>query len=430
MLLMAIALLVFIITYFFIITEWINKTTAVLLGGFLVILLQVIPQDVAFGYIDWNVIFLLIGMMIIMGVVRETGVFQYAAIKTAKIARGKPIRIMLLMFVVTCAISAVLDNVTTVMIIIPVIILIASELRISPVPFIITQILASNIGGTATLIGDPPNILIGSAMKFSFVDFIVHLTPVIIIITMVSLVIIYFTYHRSMQVSNRLRARIMEYDEKSLITNSPLLRKSIIVISLLMVGFILQEPLHLHSATIAMTAALALLIMSNRKEVEHILSKSVDWVSLFFFIGLFMIVGGLAESGVIDIVGPYIYRITHGNFRVFTLAMVWFSGFASSVLGSVPFVATMIPLIKGMAGSFRVITTQPVWWALALGSCLGGNGTVLGAAANIVSLGIAKRNGFPISFWTYMRSSFVITVVSLLISTLYLYLRYFVLVSF
>jgi Na+/H+ antiporter NhaD/arsenite permease-like protein len=382
-------------------------------------------QDKAFSYIDWNVIFLLIGMMIIMGVIKETGVFQYAAIKTAKIAKGSPIRILLLMFVVTATISAILDNVTTVMIIIPVIILIASELGISPIPFILTQILASNIGGTATLIGDPPNILIGSANHLTFVDFVLNLTPIIMIITFISLFIIYAMFHKSMHVSNQRRARIMEYNEKILITNKGLLIKSIIVMCILMVGFVVQEFIHLNSATIAMTAALVLLIMSNRKEVEHIITTSIDWVSLFFFMGLFMIVGGLNEAGVMSKAAPMIVKLTHANFKIASVAMVGVSGVLSSIVGSVPFVATMIPLIKNMAASFHVVSLNPMWWALALGSCLGGNGTIIGAAANIVSVGIAKRNGYPISFWTFMRYSFVITVMSLVVATLYIYLRYF-----
>ncbi|MFO7659698.1 MAG: ArsB/NhaD family transporter [Candidatus Cloacimonadaceae bacterium] len=425
MLPMFLALAIFVITYFFIITEWINKMTIVLLGGFLVVLCQIMTQDRAFGYIDWNVIFLLIGMMIIMGVIKETGVFQYAAIKAAKISKGSPIRILLLMFVVTASISAILDNVTTVMIIIPVIILIASELGISPIPFIITQIMASNIGGTATLIGDPPNILIGSAVELSFMDFVFNLTPVIIIISLFSLVIIYFTFHKRMHVSNQRRARIMEYNEKILITNRPLLIKSAIVMSVLMVGFVMQEFIHLNSATIAMTSALILLILSNRKEVENIITQSIDWVSLFFLMGLFMIVGGLNEVGVMDKVAPLVLKVTQGNFKIASLGMIWSSGILSSILGAVPVVATLIPLIKNLAEGFQTISMNPMWWSLALGSCLGGNFTVLGTAANIVSIGIAKRNGYNISFLRFIKYSFLITIMSLVVSTVYVYLRYF-----
>jgi Na+/H+ antiporter NhaD/arsenite permease-like protein len=419
------ALVIFALTYVFIITEWINKMTIVLLGGFLIVICRIMTQDLAYGYIDWNVIFLLLGMMIIMGVVKETGFFQYVAVKTAKLAKGDPVRILLLMFAVTASLSAVLDNVTTVIIIIPINILIATELGISPIPFIMSQIMASNIGGTATLIGDPPNIMIGSATGLSFMDFVFHLTPVIIVISAISMVILYFTFRKRMKVSNERKARIMEYSDKNLITNKPLLRKSAFVIALLMLGFVLQEVIRLSSSTIAMTAALVLLIMSNRKEVEHIITTNIDWVSLLFFMGLFMIVGGLNEAGVMSRAAPILVKLAQGNFKTATIGMVWVSGILSSVVGSVPLVATMIPLVKNMAVSFQTVTLNPMWWALALGSCLGGNGTIVGAAANIVSVGIAKKNGYSISFWRFMQYSFLITFMSLVVSTLYIWLRYF-----
>jgi Na+/H+ antiporter NhaD/arsenite permease-like protein len=419
------ALVIFALTYVFIITEWINKMTIVLLGGFLIVICRIMTQDLAYGYIDWNVIFLLLGMMIIMGVVKETGFFQYVAVKTAKLAKGDPVRILLLMFAVTASLSAVLDNVTTVIIIIPINILIATELGISPIPFIMSQIMASNIGGTATLIGDPPNIMIGSATGLSFMDFVFHLTPVIIVISAISMVILYFTFRKRMKVSNERKARIMEYSDKNLITNKPLLRKSTFVIALLMLGFVLQEVIRLSSSTIAMTAALVLLIMSNRKEVEHIITTNIDWVSLLFFMGLFMIVGGLNEAGVMSRAAPILVKLAQGNFKTATIGMVWVSGILSSVVGSVPLVATMIPLVKNMAVSFQTVTLNPMWWALALGSCLGGNGTIVGAAANIVSVGIAKKNGYSISFWRFMQYSFLITFMSLVVSTLYIWLRYF-----
>lgn len=422
---MIVALVIFAITYVLIMTEWINKMTAALMGGFLVIAFHIVGQKRAFAAVDWNVIFLLIGMMMVMAVLRETGIFQYIAIKTAKLAKASPVRIMLFMFAITALISAFLDNVTTVMMLVPIALLIASELKISPIPFVITMAIASNIGGTATMIGDPPNILIGSANHLTFMDFIINLTPVILIITAVSILILYFSYRHRMQVSNQRRAKIMEYKEKNLITNKKLLLRAVIVMTVLMTGFVLQDTLHLHSATIAMTAALILLIMSNRKEVDHIITQSVDWVSILFFIGLFMIVGGLNEAGVMRETAPIIVRVTRGDFRIASLAMIWFSGIMSSILGSVPFVAAMIPMIKHMAPSFGVQSMDPMWWSLALGACLGGNGTIIGAAANIVSIGIARKNGYKISFWQYIRYAFVITITSLIISTLYIYLRYF-----
>lgn len=422
---MFLVLAIFVITYLMIITEWVNKMTAVLLGGFLIIISQIMTQEKAFSYIDWNVIFLLIGMMIIMGVFKETGIFQYIAVKTAKLAHGNPVLILLLMFAVTAAISAILDNVTTVIIIIPVNLLIASELGISPVPFIVTEVIASNIGGTATLIGDPPNIMIGSANHLTFMDFIKHLAPIILLITLVGIVLFYFLFRKRLRVSNERRAKIMEFSDKNLITNKRLLIRAIIVMSLLMVGFVCQETLHLSSATIAMTAALILLIISDRKEVEQIVVHSIDWVSILFFVGLFMLVGGLNEAGILGKVAPVFVKLTKGDFKLATLSMVWLAGILSSVVGSVPLVATLIPLLKNITSAFPTPSFQPMWWALSLGSCLGGNGTMIGAAANIVAVGIAKKNGFRITFWQFMKYSGIITFVSLLLSTVYLYLRYF-----
>ncbi|MFB3845282.1 MAG: SLC13 family permease [Candidatus Cloacimonadaceae bacterium] len=425
---MFLVLAVFVITYLLIITEWVNKMTIALLGGFLIIACRILTQEQAYSYVDWNVIFLLIGMMIIMGVLRDTGVFQYVAIKTAKLAKGNPIRILLFMFVVTAIISAFLDNVTTVMIIVPVNILIASELGISPIPFIVTQAVASNVGGTATLIGDPPNIMIGSATGLNFMDFVLNLTPVIIIITLLSLIMIYFMFKSSMHVSNERKAKLMEYDTSNLITNRPLLIKVGIVLGLLIIAFVLQGYIGINSATLAIIAAMIILIMSNRKEVEHIMSKSIDWVSLFFFVGLFIIVGGLNETGVLKIIANFILSVTHSNLKLTAIALVWFSGILSAVIDNVPFVATMIPLIKTMGLTFGNSALVPLWWSLSLGACLGGNGTLIGASANIVSVGLAKKSGYSISFWTFTKYSFSLMFMSLIVSTLYIYLRYFMFV--
>jgi Na+/H+ antiporter NhaD/arsenite permease-like protein len=422
---MMLALIIFVIAYLFIITEWINKMTIALLGGFLIVACHILTQQQAYSYIDWNVIFLLIGMMIIMGVLRDTGVFQYIAIKTSKLAKGSPIRILLFMFVVTAIISAVLDNVTTVMIIVPVNILIATELGISPIPFVVTQAVASNVGGTATLIGDPPNIMIGSATELSFMDFVLNLAPVIIIIMLLSLVMVYFMFKKSMKVSNERKARLMEFDTSRLITDKPLLIRVGIILGLLIIGFVTQEYIGINSATLAMIAALVILIISNRKEVEHIMSKAIDWVSLFFFVGLFIIVGGLNETGFLKIVANSILTVTHSDLKMTSMALIWFSGFLSAVIDNVPFVATMIPLIKGMATTFGPSALTPLWWSLSLGACLGGNGTLIGASANIVSVGIAKKSGHPISFWVFTKYSFLLMLMSLVVSTAYIYLRYF-----
>jgi len=422
---MIIAILIFVLTYVMIMTEWINKMTAALLGGFLLVVLHIVEQRNAFAAVDWNVIFLLIGMMMVMAVLKETGVFQYIAIKTAKLAKAKPLRIMLFMFFITAVISAFLDNVTTVMILVPIALLIAGELKISPIPFIITMAIASNIGGTATMIGDPPNILIGSATDYNFVDFIINLAPVVVLITISSLGITYLIFRKGMKVSNENRARLMDYREENLITNKKLLHRSLVVVALMLTAFVLQDVLRLEIAAIAMVAGLVLLVLNNRKRVDKVLVNDIDWATIFFFIGLFMIVESLIESGLIDIVSKQIIAVSGNNLKVTSILVLWFSGIFSAIIDNVPFVTTMIPLIKDIGTYFPREAMHPVWWSLALGACLGGNGTLIGASANIVAIGIAHRNGFHISFKQFTKIGLVYTINSLIISTFYIWFRYF-----
>ena len=422
---MFLALVIFGFTYVMIMTEWINKTTASLLGAFLIIVLRIVDQDSAFRIVDWNVIFLLIGMMIVMGILRETGVFQWIAIKTAKLAKASPLRIMLMMFAVTAVISAFLDNVTTVMILVPIAILIANELKITPVPFIITMAIASNIGGTATMIGDPPNILIGSATQYSFMDFIFNLSPVIIIITIVSLGITWLLYRKGMKVSNTARANLMSYREDNLIANRKLLYRSLVVVFLMLVAFMLQDRLHLKIATIAMLTAVILLIFSNRKKVDHVLTKDIDWSTIFFFIGLFIIVEALQQTGFIALVSNSIITLSHNDLKTTSMIVLWISGIFSAIIDNIPFVTTMIPMIQNIGTHFSGHAMDPVWWSLSLGACLGGNGTLIGASANIVSVGIAHKNGYKLSFWDFTKLGVIYTLSSLVISTAYILLRYF-----
>lgn len=423
---MIFAITVFVITYIMIMTEWINKMTAALLGGFAIVAVQVINQDHAFSkYVDWNVIFLLIGMMMVMGVLKETGIFQWLAIKTAKFAQAKPMRILLLLFAVTAIVSAFLDNVTTVMILIPIALLIANELKISPVPFIITMAIASNIGGTATMIGDPPNVMIGSATTYSFLEFIYHLTPVIIMISIASLGLTWLLYRKGMKVSNENRARLLSFREDNLITDKKLLHRSLIVVGLMLVAFLLQDKLHLHIATIAMISGLILLMFSNRKHVEKFLAQDIDWATIFFFVGLFIIVGSLVETGFIGRVSNEIMAISGSDLKKTSVIILWFSAILSAFIDNVPFVATMIPLIKSIGTHFTATQMDPVWWSLSLGACLGGNGTLIGASANIVSVGIAHKNGVKINFLDFTKIGIIYMLLSLLISNLYILLRYF-----
>lgn len=424
--LMLIALAIFGVTYLLIITEWINKMLAALMGGFAIILTGIVNQKVAFAAIDWNVIFFLIGMMLVISVMRQTGVFMYLAIRIAKMAKGKPLAIMVLMYLLTTVISAFMGSVTTIMILVPIVLLIASELKITPIPFIITMVIASNAGGAATMIGDPPNILIGSATDYNFMDFLLNLTPPVIVVTITSVGLIWLLYRKGMVVSNANRAKLMAYNENNLIKSPFLLRTSLIVLALMLFALALQEVLHIETATIAMTAGLFLLVISDRKRVEHILSSDVDWVTIFFFMGLFIIVESLVETGFINMIAEGVMRVTHGEPRSTSMVILWVSSIFSAFIDNVPFVAAMIPVLERLGtliGNPDVM--HPVWWSLALGTCLGGNGTLIGASANIVAVGIANRNGFHISFKEFTKIGMIFMLHSIVISTAYILLRYY-----
>lgn len=424
MTLMILALVIFVLSYVFIITEWVNKMLAALIGGFAIILTGIVSQDVAFSAIDWNVIFFLIGMMFVISVLKQTGLFMYLAIKIAKIAKGKPLTIMILMYLLTTFVSAFLGSVTTVMILVPIALLISSELKISPVPFIITMAIGSNAGGAATMIGDPPNILIGSATDYSFIDFIANLTPPVLVITAASVGLIWLMYKNKMKVSNEDKAKLMSYSEANLIKDKNLLRISLIILGLMLAAFSVQHLIHLGTATIAMTAGLVLMLLSDRKRVEHILAKDIDWVTIFFFMGLFMIVKSLEETGFIGKIADGIMALTKQEPRKTSMAVLWLSGLFSSIVDNVPFVAAMIPVLEQMEKVISPNDMHSIWWSLALGTCLGGNGTLIGASANIVAVGIANRNGYRISFKEFTKIGFVFMTLAIAISAVYVLLRY------
>jgi Na+/H+ antiporter NhaD/arsenite permease-like protein len=426
MTLMLLALAIFGVTYLLIITEWINKMLAAMIGGFAIILTGIVHQEIAFAAIDWNVIFFLIGMMLVISVMRQTGLFMFMAIRIAKIARGKPLAIMILMYLLTTFTSAFMGSVTTIMILVPIVLLIASELKISPVPFIVTMVIASNAGGAATMIGDPPNILIGSATDYNFLDFIYNLTPPVLIITITSVGLIWLLYRKGMRVSNQNRARLMSYNENNLIKNRFLLRSSLIILAVMLAAFSLQGVLQIETATIAMSAGLLLLVLSDRNKVEHILANDIDWVTIFFFMGLFMIVESLVETGFINLIANGVMKITHGEPQTTSMVILWLSGIFSAVIDNVPFVAAMIPVLERLGVIIgNTETMHPIWWSLALGACLGGNGTMIGASANIVAIGIANRNGFHISFWEYTKIGAIFALNAIVISTLYILIRYY-----
>lgn len=420
------ALVIFVFTYVLIITEWINKMLAALVGGFVLVAAGILTQDTAFRAIDWNVIFFLIGMMLVISVLRNTGVFMWLAIKTAKLAKGRPLVIMMLMFLITALLSAFLGSVTTIMILVPIILLICHELQITPIPFIITMVVASNMGGAATMIGDPPNIIIGSATKYGFLDFISNLTPPVLITTLASLGLIYLMYRKNLRVSVQNRAKLLSYSEKNLIQDKRLLTISLIVVLLMLLGLATESIHHRGTATVSMSAGLLLMLVGSRKKVEQVLTHDVDWATLFFFIGLFMIVESLVETGFINMLAQKVMALTRNEARATSMAILWLSGVFSAFIDNVPFVATMIPVIEKIGETITQSSQiDPVWWSMALGACLGGNGTLIGASANIIAAGIAKHNGFRISFWEFTKVSAIYTFVSLLICTAYILLRYF-----
>jgi Na+/H+ antiporter NhaD/arsenite permease-like protein len=424
--LMLIALAIFVATYVLIITEWVNKMLAAMIGGFVIILVGILPQQEALLAVDWNVIFFLIGMMMVISVLKKTGVFMYLAIKTAKVARGKPLWIMILMFLVTGFLSAFLGSVTTVMILVPVVMLICDELKISPVSFIITMVIASNMGGAATMVGDPPNILIGSATSYTFLDFLFNLTPPILIASGTSVVLMYLIYHKKLKVTNENRARLLSYKEDTLITDKKLLIRSLIVLGLMLLALAMQSVLHIEIATISVTAGLTLLVMSDRKEVDNVLMHDIDWMTLFFFIGLFILVESLVKTGLIGQMANAIVESTKGDTKKASMMILWMSGLLSAFIDNVPFVAAMIPMVKTMGNMLGAgVDMHPVWWALSLGTCLGGNGTLIGASSNIVAVGIANRNGYRITFKQFTVIGILFTINTLVVSALYILIRYF-----
>jgi Na+/H+ antiporter NhaD/arsenite permease-like protein len=411
---------VFIITYALIATDRIDKTVAALLGGTTVVILGIIDQEEAFGAIDLNVIFLLAGMMTLASILRRTGFFQWLAIRSVKVAGGEPVRLMLVLSVVCAVLSAFLDNVTTVVLLAPVTLYIARVLRVSPVPFLISQILASNIGGAGTLIGDPPNILIGSAAGLGFVEFLTNMGPIALLTFLVFLVMQRFLFAKDLRVHAEVREAVLALDEREVLTDPVLLRTSLLVIGATIAGFVVATPLGLEAGTIALLGAAVLLLLS-RLSVESVL-RDVEWPTLFFFVGLFMLVEAVVHVGIVDSIADWLFDITGGDPTVTTLGLIWLSGVASAIIDNIPYTATMIPVVRelGAAG----IPIEPLWWSLALGACLGGNATIVGASANVVVANMSNGAGHPIGFLMFFRYGVSITVMSLVLATIYVYARY------
>lgn len=418
-----IALILFILAYAVIVSEKIHRTKIALIGAICVLLFKIMPQEEAIRMIDFNTIGLLIGMMIIVAITSKTGLFQYMAVKSAKMVGGEPLRILVVFFWLTAICSAFLDNVTTVLLLTSVTFAISDILQINPIPFLITEIIASNIGGTATLIGDPPNIMIGSATGLGFNDFLINLSVPILIISIVTNLILYWIYHKDMNITLEQKQRIMTLEESSFLIDKPLMKKCLLILSLTIIGFGLHQLLHLNSATVAMSGA-ALLLLIGKLDPEEVF-KEIEWNTIFFFIGLFVLVGGLEVTGIIHKVAQWSVDVTQGNTILMHVLILWLSAIGSAFVDNIPFVATMIPLIKSM-GEISKMDVTSLWWTLSLGACLGGNGTLIGASANVVVSSLAAAQGRPISFISYMKIAFPLMLLSILISNVYIYFAYLV----
>ena len=415
-----VAAIVFLVTYALIATDRLDKTIAALLGGVAMVVLRVIDQAQAFLAIDFNVIFLLAGMMILAGILRRTGFFQWLAIRSVKIADGDPFRLLLVLSVVAAVLSAFLDNVTTVVLLAPVTLYIATTLRVSPFPFLVSEILASNIGGTATLIGDPPNILIGSASGLDFVAFLGTMAPAAILVFVAFVVTVRLFFRGALEVHAEVREAVLALDESEVIADPRLLRVSMLVIGVTLVGFLVHGPLGYEPATIALLGA-AVLMLVARIDAETVL-REVEWPTLFFFVGLFMLVEGIVQVGIVDALARGLFELTAGDQGITTLGLLWLSAIASAIVDNIPYTATMIPVVRGLGAEGLAI--EPLWWALALGACLGGNATIIGASANVVVANLAGRAGHPITFRAFLPYGVVVVLESLVISTVYLWLRF------
>jgi Na+/H+ antiporter NhaD/arsenite permease-like protein len=385
----------------------------------ILLLLHLLSQEEAFLAVDFNVIFLLAGMMIIAGVLQKTGIFQWTALRAAKVARGHPAVLLVLLSLVTAVLSAFLDNVTTVVLTVPLTIFITGVLRLNPVPYLIAQVLASNIGGAATLIGDPPNIMVGSRAGLDFVDFLVHVAPIAIIILIFFCFGLGIFFWRRLHVEPALREALLRIEERELITDHRLLRVALFVLGLTILGFLLHGALHYEAATVALAGAVLLVILA-RQQVHEVL-KEVEWASLFFFIGLFIVVEGVVKAGLIELLADRILAFTGGDLRGTTLLLLWMSAIASGIVDNIPYTATMLPLVEQLG---ETIPEFPLWLALILGADMGGNLTLIAASANVIVAGLAEENGYPIRFWEFLKYGVVVTFASVFLCTIYLWVRY------
>jgi Na+/H+ antiporter NhaD/arsenite permease-like protein len=426
------AVAVLLATYAAVMSEKVNRSIVALLGAIVMIVLGILTQEQAVEGIDFNTIGLLVGMMIIVSITRKCGVFEYLAIWSAKKVKANPAGILAMLAVVTAVASAFLDNVTTVLLVVPVTLIITEQMKVNPYPYLFSQILASNIGGTATLIGDPPNILIGTQVGLSFNEFVVNLTPVILIVLVIHIVSMHLIWGRKMNASADARARVMAFDEKKAITDYRLLKQALAVLALVIAAFVGSRFIGLEAGAIGLAGAAILMLLDNigksgEHQTENVIKVfgEVEWITIFFFVGLFIVIAGVEHTGALRLLANLLVEATGGDLQVTGLSILWASAVLSAIVDNIPFVATMIPLIKSMAPAFGGPEgLMPLWWALSLGACLGGNGTLIGASANLTVAGIAERNGIPFRFLAYTKIAFPLMLIHVAVGDVYLLWRF------
>lgn len=423
---------ILILAYCFVIIEKIPKVTTVLLGATLTIVLGLLSQDKGLhgqidtdyfiNFIDFNVIFLLVSMMIMVNIAARSGMFNWVANELLRFTKGNPKGVLFTLGIFTAVASAFLDNVTTVILIMPVTFIIAKELDIDPIPLLITEVLASNIGGTSTLIGDPPNIIIGSAAGLSFLDFLLELSGIIILILLVSVGLLMFMFRKSLKTTPERMLHVVKKDNSKTISDFPLMLRSSIVLGLVILGFLLHDVIHIQSCIVAMAGASILLIF----EKPHKILQDIEWNTIFFFVGLFIIIGGLEASGGIAMMSRWLLDATHGSQSATAMVVLWASGIISGIIDNIPYTVTMAPMLVQIQSVMGVEYTHPLWWCLSLGACLGGNMTIIGAAANVLVSETAAKSGHTISFMKFMKYGALVTLISLTLSSVYIYLRFLV----
>jgi Na+/H+ antiporter NhaD/arsenite permease-like protein len=430
---MWVSMAVLAVTYAFIIAGRVNRAVVALIGAALVVLIGALDQDEAIKGIDWDTIGLLTGMMILVAISRRSGLFQYLAIWSAQRVNASPAGILLTLQIATAVLSTVLNNVSTVLLMVPVTLAITAELEVPVFPFLFAEVFAANIGGTATLIGDPPNILIGTLAGLDFNSFLLNVAPVAVLVMAVQAVLVQLIWGRALRASPESRVLVMGMNAPGMISDWVLLRRSALVMGVVLLAFVFARPLRLQPATIALTGAAALMLLDNWKhrgakqaDNVHKTFADVEWTTIFFFIGLFVVVHAVEVSGLLGLIAGKLVVLTGGNIAAAGALILWMSAVLSAVLDNIPFVATMIPLIKGMAPAYGGPgAIAPLWWCLSLGACLGGNGTLTGASANLAVAGIAERNGIRFGFIQYLAYGVPLTLVSIAICQVYVWVRYF-----